>query len=65
MSEPDRNDNKRLYEADTLNILKGSLKPLEEEDSGPDKSRRSPRRPNGSPVSGDTVRRIIDRIKGI
>lgn len=63
MSDPKKSEQPRRYEADTLNILAGRLEPVESES---DSSEKSPsRRPAGNTVSGDTVRRIIDRIKGI
>lgn len=63
MAEPKKDDKTRRYEADTLNILSGRLASTQEETGQAGGSQ--PRRKEKTPVSGDTVRRIIERIKGI
>jgi hypothetical protein len=65
MSEPTKNDKNRLYEADTLNILSGRLVNIQPEEPTDQADLSQRRRRDRGPVSGDTVRRIIERIKGI
>lgn len=65
MSETKGSKNSRQYEADTLSIRSSRLQSVEAEDTSQEKTRPQKRRSENNPVSGDTVRRIIDRIKGL
>lgn len=65
MGKSSDSTNKRKFEADTLDIQAARLVPITSDHDDDDSSSTARRKPGNSNVSGETVRRIIERLKGI
>lgn len=65
MAETQDRKDKRTFEADTLDIQAARLVPTAGDRVAESTTPADRRKPGKSSISGETVRRIIERLKGI